>query len=227
MRSGGKNRYAIGLLAAALIGLAALPALAQGQAPAGSTSEDWIKKLAGLETTPELDIAELKKQAAERIKSKAEPVPNKRPPMVPELQKLPQFVAEIQFDEDAAVVRPESYRTLGRIADTLTHPSMLGYKFLIVGHTASVGRRDFNLTLSQRRADVIRDVLINTFKISSKRLQAVGLGEEQLLDRARPTAPVNQQTQIATVGSAIESNSPPVAPAAVVPAKAGTHKPKR
>ncbi|QWG17332.1 OmpA family protein [Bradyrhizobium sediminis] len=225
MRSGSKNRGGIGLLLAALIGFAGLPALAQ--APAGGTSEEWIKKLGGLATEPELDLAELKKQAAERIKARVEPIPNKRPPMAPELNKLPHFVAEILFDEDAAVVRPDSYRTLGRIADTLTHPSMLGYKFLIVGHTASGGRRDFNLTLSQRRADVIRDVLVNTFKVSSKRLVTLGLGEEQLLDRAKPGSPVNQQTQIATIGSSIEANSPPVAPAAAVPAKAGTHKPKR
>jgi outer membrane protein OmpA-like peptidoglycan-associated protein len=222
MRSGRKSSVRIALLAATLIGFSGLPALAQ--APAGGTSEEWIKKLGGLTTEPELDLAELKKQAAERIKSRAEPLPNKRPPMAPELKKLPQFAAEILFDEDAAVVRPDSYRTLGRIADTLTHPSMLGYKFLIIGHTASGGRRDFNLTLSQRRADVIRDILINTFKVSGKRLLALGLGEEQLLDRAKPGSPVNQQTQIATVGSAIEANSPP---AAVAPAKAGTKKPKR
>ncbi|QWG24730.1 OmpA family protein [Bradyrhizobium sediminis] len=225
MRSGSKNRGGIGLLLAALIGFAGLPALAQ--APAGGTSVEWIKKLGGLATEPELDLAELKKRAAERIKARVEPIPNKRPPMAPELNKLPHLVAEILFDEDAAVVRPDSYRTLGRIADTLTHPSMLGYKFLIVGHTASGGRRDFNLTLSQRRADVIRDVLVNTFKVSSKRLVTLGLGEEQLLDRAKPGSPVNQQTQIATIGSSIEANSPPVAPAAAVPAKAGTHKPKR
>lgn len=225
MRSGSKNRGGIGLLLAALIGFAGLPALAQ--APAGGTSEEWIKKLGGLAAEPELDPAELKKQAAERIKARVEPIPNKRPPMAPELNKLPHFIAEILFDEDAAVVRPDSYRTLGRIADTLTHPSMLGYKFLIVGHTASGGRRDFNLTLSQRRADVIRDVLVNTFKVSSKRLVTLGLGEEQLLDRAKPGSPVNQQTQIATIGSSIEANSPPAAPAAAVPAKAGTHKPKR
>jgi hypothetical protein len=41
--------------------------------------------------------------------------------------------------------------------------------------------------------------LATTFKISSKRLQAVGLGEEQLLDAEHPKAPVNQQTQIVTV----------------------------
>jgi outer membrane protein OmpA-like peptidoglycan-associated protein len=116
------------------------------------------------------------------------------------LLRLPQLAAEIQFDEDAAVVRPESYRVLGRIADTLYHPSLLGYKFLIVGHTVSTGRRENNLTLSQRRADVVREVLINTFKISPKRLQAIGLGEEQLLDSARPAAPANQQVHVMTIG---------------------------
>jgi len=92
---------------------------------------------------------------------------------------------------------------LGRIADTLYHPSLLGYKFLIVGHTFSTGRRENNLTLSQRRADVVREVLINMFKISPKRLQAIGLGEEQLLDAAHPTAAINQRIQVATVGKVL------------------------
>ena len=212
----------IGLCVATLLSLAALPAAAQAPAPAGATSEEWIKKLGGLATEPELDLAELKKQAADRIKARVDPIPNKRPPMAPELNKLPHFVAEILFDEDAAVVRPDSYRTLGRIADTLTHPSMLGYKFLIIGHTASGGRRDFNLPLSQRRADVVRDILVNTFKVSTKRLMTLGLGEEQLLDRAKPGSPANNQFQIATVASAIEA--PAAAPAPAAPAKAGAKK---
>lgn len=206
MQAGGKIRRGIGLsfglslglLLAALFGVAALPASAQAQA--GGTAQEWINKLAGLETVPDLDLAELRQQTQERVKAKADPVPNKRPAVAPQLLKLPQFVAEIQFDEDAAVVRPDSYRTLGRIADTLYHPSLLGYKFLIVGHTPSAGRRDHNLTLSQRRADVIRDVLVNTFKVSPKRLQALGLGEEQLLDRAHPNAPINAQIHVMTVG---------------------------
>jgi outer membrane protein OmpA-like peptidoglycan-associated protein len=201
MRSGRKNRDGIGLLMVALIGLAALPASAQAQT--SGTPEEWVNKLAGPETAPDLDVAVLRQQALERVKSKADVAPTNRPPVATQLLKLPQFVAEIRFDDDAAVVRPESYRTLGRIADTLYHPSLLGYKFLIVSHTLSTGRRENNLTLSQRRADVIREVLINTFKISPKRLQAIGLGEEQLLDAAHPTAAINQRIQIATVGKAL------------------------
>jgi OOP family OmpA-OmpF porin len=200
MSSERKTRHGIGLLIVALIGFTALPCSAQTQA--GGTADDWINKLAGLEAAPDLDVAALRQQAADRVKSKADGVPTKRPPIAPQLLKLPQVVVEIQFDEDAAVVRPESYRALGRIADTLSHPKLLTYKFLIVGHSVSTGRRDNNLTLSQRRADVIRDVLVNTFKISPKRLQAVGLGEEQLLDAAHPAAAANQATQIATVGKA-------------------------
>jgi OmpA-OmpF porin, OOP family len=222
MPSEGKIRRSFGVLIAALIGFAVLPSSAQ--TPAAGTAEDWVGKLAGLETAPDLDIAALRQQATERIKAKAktDAAPFKRPPVAPELLNLPQIAAEIQFDEDAAVARPESYRTLGRIADALSDPSLLGYKFLIVGHTISTGRRENNLTLSQRRADVIREVLVNTFKISPKRLQAVGLGEEQLLDSAHPAAAINQAIQVETVG-ALEANSSAAVPA-VVPAKAATHK---
>jgi OOP family OmpA-OmpF porin len=191
----------IPLLIAMLIGFSASPSVAQTQ-PAGPAA-DWVGKLGGLETVPDLDVAALRQQAAERVKSRADGVPTKRPPIAPQLLKLPQLIVEIRFDDDAAVIRPESYRTLGRIADTLTHPTLVKHKFLIVAHTASTGRRENNLTLSQRRADVIRDLLASTFKISSKRLQAIGLGEEQLLDTARPTAAVNQRVQVTAVGNAL------------------------
>src|ERR1700687_2187631 len=191
-----KIRHSLGLLIVALIGFAA-PSSAQ--TPAAGTTKDWVGKLAGLETAPDLDIVALRQQTADRIKAKAkaDAAPLKRPAIAPELLNLPQIVAEIQFDEDAAVARPESYRTLGRMADALSDPSLLGYKFLVVGHTVSTGRRENNLTLSQRRADVIREVLVNTFKISSKRLQAIGLGEEQLIDAVHPAAAINQRIQVA------------------------------
>jgi OmpA-OmpF porin, OOP family len=220
MLSEKKTLIGVGMLIVALLGFAAWPSAAQ------TPAEDWVGKLTALDTAPDLDLAALRQQALDRVKSRADAAPIKRPLLAPQLLKLPQIYADIQFDDDAAVIRPDSYRTLGRIADTLYDPSLLGYKFLIIGNTVSTGRRDNNLTLSQRRADVIRDVLVNTFKVSPKRLQAIGLGEEQLRDAAHPTAPVNQGIQVATVGSALEVSSVPVVPASVVPAKAGTHKPK-
>jgi OmpA-OmpF porin, OOP family len=197
MRLGKKGLRDIGLLAAALTVLAAptFPAHAQEAV----TRDDIIKRLSGLEATPDLNIAALRQRAFERAKSKADAVPSKRPPIATELLELPRFMVEVQFDPDASTIRPESYQTLGRIADALCHSTLLRYGFLIVGRTDATGKREYNLTLSQKRADSIRDALVNTFKISSKRLQAVGLGEEQLQDAARPTAAINQQVQVVTV----------------------------
>ena len=200
MRLRKQSRHGIGLFIVLLIG--SMAPLSSARAQASATPEDWVSKLAGLDTATDLEVAALRQQALERIKSKADGVPLQRPPVAAQLLKLPKFAVEIQFDEDSSVIRPESYRTLGRIADALYDPALLPYKFLIVGHTVATGRREANLTLSQKRADAIRGALVTTFKISPKRLQGIGLGEEQLLDAAHPTAPINQRVEVATVAKA-------------------------
>ena len=180
------------------------------------TPDEVATRLSGLQTPLELDIPALRAQVVERSKSrgKTEPPPQKRPPIVPELNKLPSFNIDVQFDTDTPIVRPESYQTLGKLADTLVNSALLNYTFLIVGHVESGARRDHAVFLSQRRADAIRDILVNTFKISAKRLLTVGLGEEQLLDPARPTGPVNAQTQIMTWAKVPDQTEPPKAAAA-------------
>jgi OmpA-OmpF porin, OOP family len=40
---------------------------------------------------------------------------------------------------------------------------------------------------------------VTTFRISAKRLQAVGLGEEQLQDAMHPAAAANRQIEVVTV----------------------------
>jgi outer membrane protein OmpA-like peptidoglycan-associated protein len=184
-------------------------------------ADDVATRLAKLETPLELNVATLRQEVLERSKSKAknEPPPQKRPPIAPELTRLPTFNVDIQFDADTPIVKPESYQKLGQLADTLVNSELLGYTFLIVGHTESTGRRDNNVLLSQRRADAIRDILINTFKISSKRLQSLGLGEEQLLDPARPNAPANNQTQIMTLAKMPEQSEAPAAAKGAAPKK--------
>jgi OmpA-OmpF porin, OOP family len=219
-----RNLRDIGLLAGALLMLAAVsPARAQTTV----TRDDIVAKLDHLDAdaTLDLDVAALRQQVLERSKSRSknEPPPQKRPPIAPELTKLPTFNVDIQFDVDTPIVQPASYETVGRIADAMVYSSLLPYGFLIVGHTESTGRRENNAILSQRRADAIRDILVNTFKITSKRLQSVGLGEEQLLDPARPNAPANNQVQIMTVMKMPEQSELPAA-ASKPPAKKSAKK---
>ncbi len=187
-------------LLASVLMIAAPAFTARAQAPV--TADDMANRLVGLETAPDIDVAAIRQRALDRVKSKAERVALKRPRVAPELLKLPQLLIEVQFDPDSAIVRPQSYQTLGLVADALVRQAMLPYGILIVGRTESVGKRESNLTLSQRRADAIRDVLVTTFKISPKRIQAVGLGEEQLQDANQPASPVNRQFQIVTIAKA-------------------------
>jgi OmpA-OmpF porin, OOP family len=193
---------------------------------AAVTRDDVIAKLDHFEQAADIDIPTLRQQVLERSRSRSknEPPPQKRPPIAPDLTNLPAFNADIQFDVDTPIVLPNSYQTVGRIADALVHASLQPYNFLIVGHIEATGKRESNAILSQRRADAIRDILVNTFKISAKRLQSVGLGEEQLLDPAHPNAPVNNQIQILTVSKVAEQNEPPAHPA---PAAAAAKKPAK
>jgi outer membrane protein OmpA-like peptidoglycan-associated protein len=202
----------IGLLAGGLLCLATAPAFAQN-AP---TRDDIVAKLDKYQSDLELDVPALRQQVTERSKSRSknEPPPQKRPPIAPDLNKLPTFNVDITFDVDTPIVQPESYQTVGRIADAMVYSSLLPYTFLIVGHIEASGRRESNAILSQRRADAIREILVNTFKISAKRIQSVGLGEEQLLDSARPNAPVNNQIQIMTLSKIPETEQPAAAASA-------------
>jgi outer membrane protein OmpA-like peptidoglycan-associated protein len=210
------NAFRAGVLAVLLGLLAAPPAFTQAAAP-----ENLVERLGGQDAAPELDIASLRQQTVERSKSKATAVPVNRPPLVPELLKLPQVNFEVLFDPDSSIIRPGSYATLGRIADTLTDPALLPYRFLIVGHTESGGRRDHNVAVSQKRAEAIRDALVTTFKISPKRLQALGLGEEQFRDAARPTTAANRRIQIVNLGKIPEPSEAAAAPTAKKPPPPG------
>jgi OOP family OmpA-OmpF porin len=196
MRSGKISRN-IGPLLAAL-SMFVLP-MAAGHAQTAPSTGDIIERLA-VEAEAEIDVAALRLQAGDRIKARADAQPQKRSPIAPQLLKLPQVRFDIVFDPDSSLIRPASYQTVGSLADALTDPKLRPYRYLIVDHVEAAGRRDHNLILSQRRADSVRDVLVNTFKVAPKRLQALGLGEEQLQDANRPASPANARLQIIAVG---------------------------
>ena len=222
MRWGNELR-GIALVMGALT-LVALPTVAPAQTQAAVSSGDIIEKLA-VEAESDIDLAALKQQAADRIKARADAQPQKRPPIAPQLSKLPQIRFDVVFDQDSSLIRPASYQTIGSIADALTDPKLRPYRYLIVDHVESAGRRDHNLILSQRRAESIRDVLVNTFKVSPKRLQALGLGEEQLQDVNRPASPANARVLLIAVGKVeVAEPKPAAAPAAQKSAVAAKKK---
>lgn len=81
----------------------------------------------------------------------------------------------ILFDTAKATIKPESAKELALVIDVLKADATL--KIEVQGHTDNVGAKAANLTLSQQRADAVRDYLIKTGGIAAARLTAVGFGD--------------------------------------------------
>jgi len=172
---------------------------AQGRLSEG----DILKSLAGSSQAgraADLNVDALRRDVEKRIQVEGTENAASPPPALQALATMPNLTVEIQFDFDSDWIRPASWETVGVIADALHHPLLLSDKFIVAGHTDAKGGRDYNLKLSQRRADAVREMLISTFRIEPDRLIAVGLGEEQLQDPKNPDAGVNRRVQLLNIG---------------------------
>ena len=164
-------------------------------------SRDLVNRLQGVEASaPDISAASLRRLVAQGIRDPSRANRMNREPLSDQLGTMPQLTIAVQFDFESARIRPDSFRAIGLMADALYHPYLQRYHFLIVDHTDAKGNREYNLKISQQRADAIRDALINPFGISPFRIEAVGLGEEQLLNRTNPEAAENLRVQLIKIG---------------------------
>lgn len=82
----------------------------------------------------------------------------------------------IYFTPGSDQIMSGSNFVLDSLGDTMT---AFGNTYLrIEGNTDNTGSRTQNRTLSQRRADSVKDYLIQNFKIDEKRFQTIGHGSE-------------------------------------------------
>jgi outer membrane protein OmpA-like peptidoglycan-associated protein len=86
----------------------------------------------------------------------------------------------ILFDVNSAKIKGESYKTLKNIGQLLQDDPEL--RLSIEGHTDSDSSDEHNATLSQNRANSVRDYLISTYSIEGSRLEAKGWGESKPID---------------------------------------------
>ena len=80
----------------------------------------------------------------------------------------------IYFDFDSAVVREQSTPALQQITGALNQNP--NWKLTIEGHTDNLGSDAYNLDLSKRRAEAVKDVLVTRYHIDATRLTTVGYG---------------------------------------------------
>jgi OmpA-OmpF porin, OOP family len=109
----------------------------------------------------------------------------------------------VNFANGSAELTPDAIRTLDELGRALASKNLASYRFRIEGHTDTVGSRDYNRSLSERRAEAVVAYVAKKFGVDPSRLQAVGMGDEGLLIPTPPQTaePRNRRVQVINLGA--------------------------
>jgi len=134
-------------------------------------------------------------------------------------------INDVLFDFNKYTLKPGAREKMAKVSGILlAYP---GLKLQLEGHTDAIGSDDYNLKLSQQRADAVRDFLVEQ-GVSLANISAVGLGKDSPV-ASNDTAAGRQQNRrvelvvsgdvIGTQIGAPAANSPAAAPvpAAIAP----------
>ena len=83
------------------------------------------------------------------------------------------------FAHDSSELGQESVPILEKIADLRRR--FPDYVMVIVGHTDNTGSPDYNVRLSQRRADAVKEWLVKRYGMAASKLDTIGRGSQELL----------------------------------------------
>jgi OOP family OmpA-OmpF porin len=104
----------------------------------------------------------------------------------------------ITFGTGSAEITPESQKALDVIARALASDRLTNFSFAVEGHADPRGESDFNLRLSQARAESVVAYLVNRHSLSKDRLTPIGKGESELARPDVPAAPENRRVTFKT-----------------------------
>jgi len=92
---------------------------------------------------------------------------------------IPMVFQNIEFEQNMSTIKAEMEPVLDEVALFLIdHPT---FRLEIAGHTDSYGDADFNRSLSQDRADAIKEYITRKVNIPRDRIDAIGYGNQKPL----------------------------------------------
>ena len=195
--------------------------LAFGMAPAFGqgvkSADDIIKSLApfgdlsksntrGIRMAPSAADATTPASAPIQAQPVARPPPMAaRPAPAPEAQQQAGLSINltVNFLTGSAELTPDAVKQLDELGRALSSDVLIGSRFRVEGHTDTVGSRDYNRALSKKRAEAVVTYITSKFTVGVDRLQAVGMGAEQLLVGTpdQTSEPRNRRVQIVNLGT--------------------------
>lgn len=111
-------------------------------------------------------------------------------------KNLPTADIEVLFPFDSAEISQEAMDILDTLGEAMADPRLAGQQFVIAGHTDGRGRADYNLVLSQRRSEAVRQYVIDKFGVDPNNLIARGFGKSRLKNPRNPLADENRRVQV-------------------------------
>ncbi len=88
------------------------------------------------------------------------------------------LAGDFLFDTDSSTLKPGAYEKLNKIAGVINEDQST--TVIVKGHTDDRGSESYNMQLSQRRADAVKNALVQA-GVNPARIQAMGYGESQPL----------------------------------------------
>jgi outer membrane protein OmpA-like peptidoglycan-associated protein len=108
----------------------------------------------------------------------------------------PKIDLEIRFDFNSANISRSAMPDVQALGKALADPSLKGNSFVLAGHTDAVGSEHANQDLSERRADSVKQYLVENYGLAPDRLVTAGYGKSRLKDKDHPTAALNRRVEI-------------------------------
>ena len=106
---------------------------------------------------------------------------------------------KVHFDFDSAEITPEARAQLDELGQVLQREALRSYRFRISGHTDAVGSDQYNEWLSQQRASAVTSYLMDQHEVERDRLEAIGMGEQELIDADDPRSWANRRVEVRTI----------------------------
>ncbi|CAN7364068.1 OmpA family protein [Massilia sp. LjRoot122] len=102
----------------------------------------------------------------------------------------------ITFETNSANLTQRARQSLDTVGQALASEKLSGARFAIEGHADPRGVAATNQKLSQLRAQSVRDYLVSKMQIDRSRLDVVGKGSQELMNKSNPEAPENRRVTI-------------------------------
>jgi outer membrane protein OmpA-like peptidoglycan-associated protein len=104
------------------------------------------------------------------------------------------IAVNVNFKINSAELDDNNMSLLGEISKAMNSEQLTACKFIVEGHTDARGNDDYNMSLSKRRAQEVKNFLANA-NVKYTRMKAIGKGESELIVADAPNDARNRRVQ--------------------------------